>query len=771
MPTTYKGYIVDATYRIEEGHSYVYLFGRLENGKAFVAKNHYEARFYVKEDEQRKAMELLKGKDAMPAESEFKDPKGNRVIEIRTKIPSNVPEYRKLLEQEGITCYEADIRFVRVFLMGKQIRGHLEIEGEPNEMPNNTLMFLEPQLSSPKERPDIKLKTVSMDIETSPDAKELYCISLYDDSTGNNHSLIISDTKVGNAESYKDAASLLKRYEQLILEIDPDIITGWNVVDFDFAMIRDYARKAGRGMGIGRMGWNSELSIQKDFLRTSKAQVPGRSVLDGLELLRNSFIDLESYTLGNAAIEILGEEKLLKNNDRGHDIQELYNNNKKRLIEYNNKDSKLAYDIIKKLDLINLSYERTLITGLLLDEIRGAIASFDQLYLRELHMKRTVYYSVPRRERTSRIKGGYVMESKPGLYENVLVLDFKSLYPSIIATFNIDPMTHDDNGTIKAPNNAKFIKEPDGILPQIIMRLSKMRDEAKKENNKTASFALKTTMNSLFGVLANPQCRFYSLDVANAITYFGQHLIQECAKLVEMEGHKVIYGDTDSLFVYIGGTDEKHASTRGHHIAETLNKKLDKEIEEKYGRKSMLVLQFEKHYTMFWMPTIRGGEEGSKKRYAGLLANGEISIVGLEYVRRDWTQCAREFQYHLLEKLFRQEEHSEFIRKYVDDLRKGKHDDKLIYRKSLRKGVDEYTKTTPPHVKAARKLDRIDNRIIEYVMTKDGPEPIEKVTSELDYDHYIDKQIKPLANAILSTIGQSFDDIIKNSTQKTLFGY
>jgi len=771
MIEIHKGYIVDATYRIEDGKAYVYLFGRLENGKAFVTKNYYEAKFYIKTEDVKKASELLKEKDARIEETDYKDPKNKKTSKILTKIPSNVPDFRKILEDNDITCYEADIRFVRVFLMSKEIKGHVEISGEFTEMPNNILMFNEPILNNPKERPTIKLRTVSIDIETSPEAKELYCMSIYDDHTDKTYNLIISDRKVKGSENYPDTESLLKRYEQLILEIDPDIITGWNVVDFDLAMIREYGRKTKNGTSIGRLGWASELNIQKDFLRTSKAQVPGRSVLDGLELLRNSFIDLESYTLGNAAKEILGEEKILKNEDRRNDILELYNNNKEELVKYNNKDTKLAYDIIKKLDLINLSYERTLITGLLLDEIRGAIASFDALYLRELHKKKIVYYSVPRRERTTRIKGGFVMESKPGLYKNVLVLDFKSLYPSIIATFNIDPMTHDEKGSIEAPNKARFLKEPEGLLPEIIMNLSKMRDEAKKQDNKTASFALKTTMNSLFGVLANPQCRFYSLEVANAITHFGQYLIQLCAKLVEKEGHKVIYGDTDSLFVHIEGDDKSHANERGKYIAKTLNKKLDNDISKEYDRKSRLILQFEKHYAMFWMPTIRGGEEGSKKRYAGLLADGEMSIVGLEYVRRDWTLCAREFQYELLKKLFKQEEYTLFIRKYIEDLKKGKYDDKLVYRKSLRKNIDEYTKTTPPHVKAARKLDKIENRVIEYVLTKDGPEPIEKITSELDYDHYIDKQIKPLADAILNTLGQSFEDVMKNSTQKTLSGW
>ncbi|MFT4309768.1 MAG: DNA polymerase II [Candidatus Woesearchaeota archaeon] len=767
----YHGYIIDATYRIEERKAYVYLFGRLESGEAFVTKNYYEARFYIKESDYEKASSLLKGKDAIIKECEYNDPKGNKTMIILTSIPSNVPEYRSILESNDITCFEADIRFVRVFLMQKQVKGHITIKGEPSSLPNNMLSFQEPTIESSNNRPNIKLRTISIDIETSPEAKELYSISLYDDHTNKGYNLIVSDSKVSGAESYPNTSKLLARYEQLILSLDPDIITGWNVVDFDMNMIREYSKNNNNGTNIGRLGWKSELKIQRDYLRTSKATVPGRMVLDGLELLRNSYIDLENYTLGNAAKEILGEEKILKNEDRRHDIKELYENDKKKLVEYNQKDARLAYDIIKKLDLITLSYERTLITGLLLDEIRGAIASLDAIYLRELHKKNIVYYSVPKRERTSRIKGGYVKESSPGLYNNILLLDFKSLYPSIIATYNIDPLTHDDKGAIVAPNNARFLKEPEGLLPNIIIELSMMRDEAKKKNDKTASFALKTTMNSLFGVLANPQCRFYNMDIANAITYYGQHLIQKCTGIVEEKGYKVIYGDTDSIFVDPRTEDEKEAYRIGIEIASMLNERLREEIIKEHGRKSSLVLQFEKHYVMFWMPTIRGGEEGSKKRYAGLLNDNTINIVGLEYVRRDWTALAREFQYELLKILFEKKDPKEFIKKHVISLKKGEYDDKLVYRKALRKNIEDYTKTTPPHVKAARKLEKITDRIIEYVITVEGPEPITRQENPIDYDHYIDKQLKPLANAILQTIGMDFDDIIKNSTQKTLSGY
>ena len=149
-----------------------------------------------------------------------------------------------------------------------------------------------------------------------------------------------------------------------------------------------------------------------------------------------------------------------------------------------------------------------------------------------------------------------------------------------------------------------------------------------------------------------------------------------------------------------------------------------------------------------------------------------MDYVGLEFVRRDWTDIAKSFQAELLKRIFHKEEVADYVKQIVAEVREGKRDSELVYKKAIRKGVDEYTKTTPPHVKAARLLGSdLKSNIIEYVMTKEGPEPIQKQKHKIDYEHYIDKQIKPIADAILGFYDQSFDDILKGSSQKTLFGY
>ena len=754
-----KGFVVDAYYRIEGETTTVHLDGRLEDGRSFSTTNTYEPYFHIKRSDAKRASELI---DARIDDSDLKTPDDEKTSKVTTTTPNKVPDLRRALEDDGIDCYEADVRFTRRFLIDHGIKGDVEIEGDATET-ETSVTFNEPKLAGCPPT-QTKLRIMSIDIETSPNAETLYSIAAADEKE---RVFIVSKTPVQGAEHHETPQKTLEAFFSYVKKRDPDIITGWNVIEFDLARIRDYAKS----IRIGRDESEAILRVYDDFLKTSTAKISGRQVLDGIELLKTSWIDLEDYTLQTASTQLLGESKELTG-DRRDAIRDAYENRPAELVSYNLKDTKLVLRILEKLDLINLTMERSRITGLLMDEVKGAVASLDSMYLRELQTDGYTYHSVKGGDREARIKGGFVMDSQPGLYENVLVFDFKSLYPSIIATFNIDPMTHRDDGEIEAPNKARFRREPKGIMPRLITELSSLRDEAKRDKNDIRSFAFKITMNSMFGVLANPNCRFYDLGMANAITHFGQHLIKHLAEELERRGYSVIYGDTDSVFVNIKTSDEAKAQTIGKTLEVDLNDHLKTTIEKTWGVESKLTLQFERQFARFWMPRVRGSEAGSKKRYAGLVRTkdgDEIKITGLEYVRRDWTQAARDFQYELLTILFTDKDPQRFVKDYITRLRKGDMDEKLVYRKAIRKSLDEYTKTTPPHVRAARKLDKLESNIIDYYMTLNGPEPVQKHESEIDYDHYVTKQIKPLAQAILSTIGLDFERVIEGVEQKSLF--
>ena len=233
-----------------------------------------------------------------------------------------------------------------------------------------------------------------------------------------------------------------------------------------------------------------------------------------------------------------------------------------------------------------------------------------------------------------------------------------------------------------------------------------------------------------------------------------------------------IYSDTDSVFIE-SNLNKNGAEKLGKDIQNYVNDFYEDYVKKNYNRKSYLELQFEKLYLVFIQPKLRSKEEkGAKKRYAGLVEKDgkeNVEIVGMEAIRGDWTESAKEFQRELLDKVFHKEEIADYIKNYVKKLTSGKLDSKLVYRKSIRKSLAEYTKTTPPHVKAARKMDKLEGNVIEYYVTLDGPEPIQKIKHKIDYEHYIDKQIKPIANQILSLFGKDFDDLFNDSKQTKLF--
>jgi len=769
-----KGFILYPTYRIVDGKAYVHLYGKLENGETFQTINYLRPYFYIRKNDLKQAQGIKDIEKFDDEESGFKTFRGDDTVKIILDVPGHVPDLRKSFEDQGIECYEADIRFAYRFMMDLDLKGSLEIEGEFEKDEYVDRLYNKPKLKPASFIP--KLKIASIDIETDSEAMDIYSISIY--SGDFQKAFIISDKKLKNAVSCKDEEELLNKFKEQYLKIDPDIVVGWNLIDFDLAKLQEKFKIYKIDFNLGRSPEKSKLRIVTDFFRDSKANFIGRMVLDGIHLLKTSFIKLDDYKLDTAAQEFLGEKKLISSNRKGAEIEELFMENPQKLVDYNLKDAELVYKILEKIGVLNLTIQRSLLTGMPLDRVKASIASLDSLYLRELKQLKLVAPSAKFNEREERIKGGYVMKSTPGIYDFIVVCDFKSLYPSIIRTFNIDPYSYVPNkkgkDLVKAPNGANFRNE-DGILPMLIQKLWDARDKARKDKNELARYAIKILMNSFFGVLANPNCRFYSNDIANAITHFGQYILKTTAEKVEDDGYEVIYGDTDSIFIKTEAANTEDAEKIGQKLQKKINAFFEEMVKKDYKRDNFMELEFEKTFIRFLMPKVRGSEVGSKKRYAGLLlddkGNEKIDFTGLEFVRRDWTEVSKKFQMALLDKIFHKQEVAKYIKDFVDKLKDGKFDDLLIYRKALRKDLDAYTKTTPPHVKAARLLDKIESNIIEYYLTVEGPEPLQKLTHQIDYEHYIEKQIKPIADAVLCFYNQNFDDIIMNSTQTNLFNY
>ena len=564
-----------------------------------------------------------------------------------------------------------------------------------------------------------------------------------------------------------DEAQLISAFCRFLRQLDPDLILGWNVIEFDLAVLLRRAGELGISLALGRDGSGVELTESKP----ARARIAGRVVLDGIGSLRAASHMLESYALSDVAERFLGRSKALDNPgaDRVAEIRRMFEHDRAALARYNLEDCRLTRDVFARADLLGFLMQRAQLTGLPLDRVRGAVAAFDYLYLPRLHRAGYVASTVGMSREAASSPGGYVLDSVPGLHDNVIVLDFKSLYPSIIRTFCIDPLglwtAHEDEHPVEGFVGARFHRNRH-ILPQLITQLWHSRDEAKQRQDAARSYAIKILMNSFYGILGTPACRFFDPKLASSITLRGHEIITGSKAFLEQQGYPVIYGDTDSLFVQLSrDASAETCLAQGEALARALNAHWAERISREQQLPSQLEVELDTHYLKFFMPTLRDFVQGSKKRYAGLTRTPdgqgyEVEFKGLEAVRTDWTPLARRFQRELYRRIFLGEPYVELVQQTVAALYAGQLDAELVYRKKLRRELDEYVKNVPPHVRAARKLAEPSSREVLYFMTVRGPEPLGARVSSLDYRHYIDRQLAPAADTLLHYLGTSLAELV-----------
>ncbi len=674
------------------------------------------------------------------------------------------------LRQQSVELYESDIKPSDRYLMERFVCAGFEATGTLLKG-SDFLSFSNPRIKPATVTP--KLRALSLDIETRGSSDQLYSIAgaiMHGEKTQNRVYMIGNGSVTVQADYElhycQDERTLLTAFFKWLRVVDPDIIIGWAITNFDLNFIDRKCRALGIPFDMGR-GTDSAAILQPGNPGQPRmAKLPGRAVLDGIDLLKAGFWAFDSFSLDNVASELLGEGKLISSNEnKVARINELFKNNKQELADYNIKDCQLVNDIFIKADLIEFAIQRANLTGLAIDRLGGSVAAFDNLYLPRLHRHGYVAPDVNSASNGLGSPGGYVLDSQPGIYQNVLVLDFKSLYPSIIRTFCIDPLglAIKDDDPIPGFMEASFSRDTH-ILPGIIEQLWQARDIAKETANKPLSQAIKIIMNSFYGVLGTNGCRFHSHQLASSITRRGHDIITSSRDKIEEQGYQVIYGDTDSLFVLLGENHNRDSAHKiGKRLTDSLNSWWRKKLETDFSLTCYLEVEFETLYSRFLMPTVRGMPTGSKKRYAGMVVdeNGESELIvkGLEAARTDWTPLAREFQRALFQRIFTDQPFEEFVRQTALDLLNGKRDADIAYRKRLRRKLNDYQRNVPPHVQAARKMRTKPGSWVSYVITRNGPEPTENLTGLPDYQHYLDKQLAPAADGILQFMGTSFGAI------------
>ena len=774
-----QGFVLTRHWRDTPAGTQVSFWLATDQGPRFIRLPVQTSVMFIPEAHRKPLDWLLKGeRDIELRPLELCDFHHRKVLGLYTRQHRQLMDLEKRLRAAGVDVYEGDVRPPERYMMERFITAPVWFDGTPDA----TGALLDAQMKpAPDYRPPLKL--VSLDIETTAQG-DLYSIAL--EGCGERQVYMLGPPNKTDAVDFKldycdTRGQLLERLNQWLATHDPDAIIGWNVVQFDLRVLHEHAQRLKVPLLLGRgdepMVWREHGSRNHYF-----AAAAGRLIIDGIEALRSATWSFESFSLENVAQTLLGEGKDISTPyQRMDEINRMFAEDKPALARYNLKDCELVTRIFEKTELLKFLLERASVTGLPADRNGGSVAAFTHLYLPLMHRQGFVAPNLGDKPPQAS-PGGFVMDSRPGLYESVLVLDYKSLYPSIIRSFLIDPvgliegLKHpDDSESVEGFRGARFSRTRH-CLPAIVARISEGREEAKREHNAPLSQALKIIMNAFYGVLGSSGCRFFDTRLASSITLRGHQIMRQTRELVEAQGYEVIYGDTDSTFVWLGSArSQEDASRIGQALVQHVNDWWSAHLHSAFGLHSALELQYETHFTRFLMPTIRGAEEGSKKRYAGLVVRGdgseEMVYKGLETVRSDWSPLARQFQQELYQRIFHRQPHQDYVRDYVRRTLSGEFDELLIYRKRLRRQLDDYERNVPPHVRAARLADDYNDRMnrprqyqrggwISYVISVNGPEPLEVRQAPIDYDHYVTRQLQPVADAILPFVNDDFATLV-----------
>jgi DNA polymerase I/DNA polymerase-2 len=392
-------------------------------------------------------------------------------------------------------------------------------------------------------------------------------------------------------------------------------------------------------------------------------------------------------------------------------------------------------------------------------------------------------------------KGAIVIEPKKGIHPDVLVFDFRSLYPTIIVSHNIDPWTincgHKEcQQKNKVPEyNWYFCTKVKGFIPkhleqlieerkkikQLIKKVKKDSEEYRKLDN--MQYALKIIANATYGYFGFFGAKWYKRECGAATAAWGRFYIQKIIEMAKTEGFEIIYGDTDSLFLrWPKDMKKNQLIEKGKNFMEKVNKQLPGIVE----------LEFRDLYEGGIFVARKGGGVGAKKRYALLDYEGNIEIRGYETVRRDWCQLAKDVQRKVLITILRDKNPAkaiQLVRDIVKKIKEGKVklEDLTIF-EQITRPLNQYEQLGP-HVKAARKARARgkvvgEGTIIGFVIVKgkgsisDRAEPVEDVKpNQYDPDYYIHHQILPASMRVLKALGYSEQEVLSGRIQKKLVGF
>ncbi len=788
-------YFLDNTYEVVGAEPHIIIWGVTRDGKRILLRDkRFRPYFYAILEEGTDVGRIIREIKSL---SDPRSPiidisftekkyfgKPVQALKITTMIPESVRRYReKIRKIKGIRdVVEADIRFSMRYIIDHDLRPCGWHKAEVRKIPKKPgyrvdeeyeiVGNIEP-LNDTTPPKDLRYAAFDIEVYTKsgspkPEKDPVIIIGVKDTDNGFKQFLA----------NDKDDRVAINGFINYIKTYDPDIIVGYNSNGFDWPYLIERTKKIGLRLDVSR-----RVGVVPRTSTYGHISVPGRLNVD-LYDYAEEIPEVKIKSLENVA-DYLG---VMKKSERilidYLDMPKYWDDPKLRplLLRYNREDVEATFGLMEK--FVPFGMQLANLTGLPLDQVGAASVGFRL----EWYLMREAYrYNelVPNRiERPyESYRGAVVLKPVKGVHENIAVLDFSSMYPSIMIKYNVGPDTivrdeacNPEKHYVAPEVGHCFRKEPEGFFKKVLLTLLELRKSIKEEMKKyppdsyeyrllnERQKAVKILANATYGYMGWVGARWYCRECAEAVTAWGRQTIRYAIKIAESLGLKVIYGDTDSLFV-------------------TYDKEKIEELIRRIRDELGLDIKIDKIYKRIFFTE-------AKKRYAGLLSDGRIDIVGFEAVRGDWAEIAKEVQEKITEILLKErstEKAIEYVRKVIADLKQGKVPlNKLIIWKTLSKRLEEYS-VDAPHVVAAKKLMRLGLKLstgdkVGYIIAKGSgkissraePYILVKDPKVVDTEYYIDHQIIPAAMRILGYFGVSETQLkmaARTAGQKSLFDF
>lgn len=792
--------LIDTDYTVEDEEVKIRLFGKNQRGETIIAiDNKFKPYLYaipqenvedleedIKNNEFEDNGEKLEIENITTLEKKIGQENKQKVVKVETNIPANVPKLKNGIWELETTkeCREFDIPFYRRYLMDKDIKTGKKylLKGKNDKSSNFDRKIILEDIEETEETTRYKeLNKLAFDIEVYQE--EIIMISFY----SQNYQKLITTADIDKtySETLETEKKLLKRFKQIINEKDPDIITGYNTDEYDFKQLRQRFEKYNIRMEIGRNGERMKFNRRGRF---SGARIKARAHLDLYPFISHVLspgLESEKLDLDSVSEELLDKKK---EDMTWKEMKQSWKNqeNLEEFAEYALKDSKLVYELGE--EIIPQILELSKITGLIpFDACRLTYGQLTENYLlKEAQRKNMVAENRPgqderrKRQRQTAYKGGFVYEPQPGLYENIVTLDFRSLYPTVMVAHNISP----DTLNLEECNNRyeleefdyDFCQDKQGFFPELIENLVKDRYKIKEKMGdysegsseyrslNSEQKAKKILANSFYGYLGYEGARWYSRESAEATTYLGREYIEKTIEKAEEKGYEVVYGDTDSVFL-----KKQDIKENINEFLKTINDDLPEFME----------LEYEGFFKRGFFTSTDSGQ-GAKKKYALIDEQNEMKITGFEQVRRDWSPIAKETQKKVLQKVLENDidEAAEVAKEVIQKIKDGEIPvEKLKIYTTLTKEPEEYD-STAPHVEAVKKAKERGDIIepettVEYVITRRGrgisdKAELVKYAEDYDSEYYIENQIIPVVLRVLKVFGYTEGQIKGKGKQSGL---